>query len=404
MRSNSVLDEIAPLRDAVAPQLTVKTFRGVDEIEEIRRAWTAWNDHPNSDIDLYLDLLRSRPEILRAHVIVLYRDGEPEAMLVGRILRDRLQFRLGYRTVLKQKVRLLSIVWGGALGNLSSGNCDLLVSQVVQCLRNREADVAVFNNMKAESPICSSVLAVRGLFSRDYFPSRQVHRSLVVPKSVEDFHRGLSAKERWNQKSKAKKLFTAYGGNVRVSSYPGTIELDQAIREAETVARKTYQRGLGVGFGEIGPSRQRFELDARNERLRIYILYVAGKPSAFWIGSIYQRTFHGAYTGYDPDLAHYSPGMFLMMRIIEEFCKRENTDEVDEIDFGLGDAQYKEALCNQQWEDVTIYVFGCTYCGLRVNMLRIPIAGFDRIARRMLKSVGLFGKVKRLWRDSVRRE
>jgi hypothetical protein len=404
VKSHLLSDETALQEGRSTTRRNARTLRSLHDVEEIRRIWASWNCHPNSDIDFYLFLQESRPEILGAHAIVLYQDGHPEAMLVGRILREGFQLRLGYKTLLKPKVRLLSILWGGTLGNLSSENCDFLVHEVLRSLRSKEADVAVFNNVKVDSPIHNSALAVPGFLCRDYFPSRNIHRAMIVPGSVEDFHRGLSRKVRKNQKSQAQKLLKDYGGNVRVRSFSGIPELEQAIRDIEGVASKTYQRGLGVGFGDDNPTRQRLRLDAENGTLRMHILYVGEKACAFWIGSVYQRTFHSSYLGYDPGLGRYSPGMFLLMRVIEEYCTREKGDEIKEIDFGLGDSQYKEVLGNLHWEDATIYIFAPTLRGLRLNLMRIPLAFFDRIARRLLKNAGLFGRVRKLWRDHARHE
>lgn len=98
------------MADKAGGQLAVRVFRSLSEVEEIRSVWTLWNDHPNSDIDFYVLLTQLRLEIVRPHIIVLYRDERPQAMLIGRVLEQRLKFKIGYQTVLKPKARVLNFV------------------------------------------------------------------------------------------------------------------------------------------------------------------------------------------------------------------------------------------------------------------------------------------------------
>jgi len=49
-------------------------------------------------------------------------DSRPEAMLAGRIVNERIAFKAGYKTIFSVRARLLSIAYGGLLGNLSSEN------------------------------------------------------------------------------------------------------------------------------------------------------------------------------------------------------------------------------------------------------------------------------------------
>ena len=91
--------------------------RCIPELESIRSVfWTRWNSHPNSDIDVYQMLMDCRPDFLRPHVITIGRQGQPEAMLVGRIVQQSVEFKFGYKTILNPNVRVLNIVQGGLWG------------------------------------------------------------------------------------------------------------------------------------------------------------------------------------------------------------------------------------------------------------------------------------------------
>jgi CelD/BcsL family acetyltransferase involved in cellulose biosynthesis len=171
------------------------------------------------------------------------------------------------------------------------------------------------------------------------------------------------------------------------------------IQDVDGIARKTYQRGLGVGFTDSFEMHRRLSLEAEKGWLRGYVLYVQNAPSAFWIGTLYLGTFHSDYMGYDPALGKYSPGMFLAVKVIEELCNGSDSGgQIYKIDFGLGDAQYKEVLGDSEWSDASLYIFPCSFKGIGLNVVRTSAAILERVARRALEESGLLGKVKKMWR------
>src|ERR1700683_2864939 len=63
--------------------MDIRIARDFAEVESLREAWSRWPGHRDSEIDFYLMILRSYPEVLRPHVIALYRNEQPEAILIG---------------------------------------------------------------------------------------------------------------------------------------------------------------------------------------------------------------------------------------------------------------------------------------------------------------------------------
>jgi hypothetical protein len=402
VNTQSVTQEVARTGHKITGNLEVRVLRSVQEIEGIRNVWTCWNHHPNSDLDLYLLLTETRPEILGPHVIVLYRNRAPVAMLIGRIVSQRIPLKIGYKTILSPRVRLLSFVTGGMLGDLSPEGCQAALTEIVKCLREREADVVVLNNVPTDQPIYQAAKRAAGLLNRDHFPTSQVHRAMILPRSAEQLYRSLSSKSRKNLRWQAKRLLHTFPDKLRIDCFSHPRELEQMIHDVEEIACKTYQRGLGVGFTNTNEIRTRLHLDAQNGRLRAFLLYLADEPCAFWLGTVYENTFHSEWLGYDPGLSKYSPGMYLITRVIEDFCSRRYAGVIEQIDFGLGDAQYKGVLGNKEWHDATVHIFSSTLKGLGVNFVRTTVVAADKIARAFVGRMGLVSKVKSTWRKAVR--
>ena len=382
-------------------QPAVRVLRSTAEVEEIRWLWQRWQWHPNSDIDHYLNVLQSGIGI-RPHVMVVYRGPSPEALLVGRLEERRVELKVGHLNVRSPRVRSLTFIYGGLLGNLSPEGADSVAREILDSLRCNEAPIAYFNCLPADTPLYRSIAGIRSILSRDHFPKRQSHRAMAVPGSVDDFYGSLSPKVRKNQRWQSKKLLQDCPNEVRVDYLFEASDLDRMFVDVEAVAKKTYQRGLRVGFVDSAEMRGRLRLQAEKGWLRAYVLYIKSRPAAFWMGTLYKRTFHSDRMGYDPHYARYSPGMFLIMKVIEGFCGGEGPERTSVIDFDLGDAQYKQVLGDRTWDDASIYLFGATLHGAGLNLMRTPIVLLDSVANRFMKRTAVLRNIKRAWRNVLR--
>lgn len=377
--------------------LEVRVLRSVPEVEAIRGTWTKLLRHPNADIDLFLSEISSRPQIVRPHVILLNRDGIPDAILVGRLEIGRMDLRVGYARFFRPQARTLTFIYGGLLGNLGSDSADRLVREVLKCLRQGEAEVAFFNHMKADSPLAESLRRVPGVFSRDFFPAVHVHRAMDLPDNVEQLHRSLSRKVRKNQRWN--KLTREYKEGIEIRCFQNPEQIEEMAKTIEEVAKTTYHRALGVGFSDSSAMRIRLRLKAEKGWLRAYVLYANGSPKAFWIGTLCQDVFHSDYMGYVPEFAQYSAGTYLVMKVIEGFCANAANGKVSALDFGLGDSEWKEHLANRCWPDGPVYIFAPSVRGLGLNAVRTPVLLVDRLARNVLERTKLIARVKKFWRN-----
>jgi hypothetical protein len=378
----------------------VKVFRSLDELEQIRNNWNSWNQHPNADFDFFSRIVRSRSEILRPHVIVLYRSGSPEAILVGRIDVTYLDIRVGYKSLYRAPVRQLTLIHGGALGNLSAENCEVLTLEVMNSFQREEAHIAFFNRIRTDFPLYLAAKRTPRFFGRDHFQTPILHWSMKLPASVEELNHKIPGDTRREVRRRTKSLNADYAGNVRIECFSQQSDLDCVFRDVEEVAKKTYQRGLGVGFSNDPERRQQFDLEARKGWLRTYILYVGDKPCAFWIGTLYAGVLHSGDVGYDPAFKKYAPGTLLLMRILEDLCGKG----VKEMDFGLGDADWKQRFGNRTWHEASVYLFAPNLKVVGLYLLWESATLINEIARRGLVKTRLVPRIKAIWRDHLRRQ
>ena len=312
-------------------------------------------------------------------------------------------FRSGYLQVARPEIRLISFIYGGLLGKLEQQSSDELVRVIVERLAGGDADAAYFSHIPQDSALALSLKRVPGIFGRDVFPTMQVHRSLKVPANVDSFYASLSPKVRKNQKWQAKKLSEAFEGCLEVRSLRRPEDLDTVFRHVDQIASTTYQRGMGVGFADTPEMRGRMQLAAQRGWLQVFLLYVAGRPAAFWVGSRYSGRFFSDFMGYDAAHAKYSPGMYLILKGIEHFCEEAGQERIEEIDFGLGDAQYKQVLATSSWTEGSCYIYSSNFRGATLNLSRMLTGVVDRSARTILRQLKLEDRVKTGWRKRLAR-
>jgi hypothetical protein len=384
--------------------VTVATLRDLSEVEGLRECWSRWQWHPNADIDFYQDIVRSWQARCRPHVLVLYKNGIPDAILVGRAENTKIECKIGYKTLWNIKARQLTFIYGGQLGNFSSENCTIFFKEIMESLRRKDADVAEFHFLRTDSALHTLVSGVQVGLGRDFAPCVQVHRSTELPSSSQEFYGTLSGKVRKNQRWQAKKIIQEFDGDVTIRCYRDAGDIAQMFRDIEKVAAKTYQRQLGVGFETTQELHDRLSAEAGRGRLRAYVLYLRGEPAAFWIGTVYRNTLYSDFMGYDPAYGKYSPGMYLVVKSVEELCDLRSKEPVRCIDWGLGDAQYKEVLGGSSWTESQIQVFGPTAKGVGATLLRTPIALTDLFLKRALSRSGALQRVKTRWRNHLRQK
>jgi len=170
--------------------------------------------------------------------------------------------------------------------------------------------------------------------------------------------------------------------------------LPKLCAQIERVAALTYQRGLGAGFVDDEEHRLRLDLFAKRGQLRAQVLEIEGRLSAYWIGTIYKGVFYSSATGYDPDLRFYEPGSLVFIHMIDELVR----EGVGRLDFGLGDAHYKQRFGDNCWREATIRLFAPTLKGVVLRSLLGIFNLADDASRRILQKFRLLDRLKTDWR------
>ena len=134
----------------------IETFRTKSELEVVRDFWSSAHAHRDADFEFYQFIGELFPHIVRPHVIAVYRDGEPKALILGRLENRSLDIRVGYWRLRTRKLRTLTIVHGGVVGDPRDEDCEAVMRHIIHSLRAGEAVLARFKSLAVEiSSLCA---------------------------------------------------------------------------------------------------------------------------------------------------------------------------------------------------------------------------------------------------------
>lgn len=385
--------------DEAAPR-HIEILRTRPEIEALRKFWNACNPPRDADLEFFLFISDIYPEVERPHVLVLYEGGAPKALLVGRLERVRLPLRLGYLPLPSPTVRMIQIVHGGWLGALSEINAKLLVEGLIASLAAGEADVASLHSPDLACSVARYARTLPSWWCSDHTVRPEARRVRELLPEAGPFLRSLSQNERYQQRKRERNLRSSFGEPL-IEIFTRPTEVDRLMRDAETVACRSYQRGLHVGFSDTPVIRNRLRFEAERGWLQGYVLYLNGDPVAFWIGSLRNGVFLSEYLSFDPAYTKYAPGMYLMLVVMEKLHDGPSHAPVRLVDFGIGDAPYKARLATRHWQESTVLVFSPRLRSVSTNALRSSVAMANRWMKEALRFTPWLSTLKRRWRARV---
>lgn len=366
------------------------------DFKQICDYWASCCPPRDADPDFTLFLIRTRPQAERLHALAIRAAGEPKALLVGRVERMRVPIKLGGFRLPTPELKVLTVPYGGWLGEINEERAALFVDALLRSLSKREFDAVELHWASLSSNLMQAALARPAFLCRDRSIAVETHRVLDLPAEGKGFLGSLSSNERYQQRKRERRLNENFS-DVRVEAFSSLGDTGMLMQQAEAVAHKSYQRGIGVGFFMNDEVRSRLEFYADAGWLRGFILFLDHKPCAFWIGTLRHGTFTSDYLAFDPAYAKHTPGMYLILQVIEALMKEAGAP-ARRIDFGGGDADYKMRLSNLSLDEARVFIFGPTLRPVGVNILRATLGRINPFLKKLLEEQGLLTKVKRIWR------
>ncbi|MEN6433535.1 MAG: GNAT family N-acetyltransferase [Smithella sp.] len=376
----------------------IKVIKSLQEIEDIRSFWEARQCYPDADIDFYIAFCRANKSNVRPHITVLMKHDRPEAMMIGRVDDTDFKFRFGYKVLFSTKVHSLNILYGGTIGKLTESAYDALFEGIMDSLSKGEADIVFFNHLILDSAMYHLASTRPHYLLRDHAININQHWKALLPESWDEFQKTRPKNFRNNLRKYNKRLNDQYGSNRIIKTYRALSEHETLLKDIESIASKTYHRGMGAGFLNNQATRDRTLLALQQERFRAYIMYIDSQPCAFLTGVRYGHTFFPWATGYEPSFNQYSPGTLIIM---EMFKALYTEGGIQAVDFGFGEAFYKHNFCNENWQEAPVFIYAPSLKGFLINAIKTLLDTISNFMEYALKKLNVTDKVKKLWRRKL---
>jgi CelD/BcsL family acetyltransferase involved in cellulose biosynthesis len=384
----------------VGERYRVETARSVEEVEALRGLWerVPW-ESDEAVLDLLLARVQSRPGVIRPFAAIVTDGDVPAAAAAGRVESTALRTNVGYRVLYAPTVRMLRIVDGGLVAPLPGAVAELLAA-LDGSLARGEVEAVTLPALPVDSALFAAVSRLGGPFERQRFLTTWTHRLLVLPGTFDEFLASRSWETRRGVRKTANRLRAKLGDELRVETLRTPDRHEQLVRDLDLVSRGTYQRVLGAGFSASAEQSALAAVGLEQGRLRAYVLYRSEEPLAYWLCSTHDGTIFLRTTGFDPAYATHRVGVFLLMHVIEDAIA---DPELRVLDFGPGDAPYKQQFSSEGRLERSVVVFGPSFRGRWINATRTAILGSGLLARRALDAFGMTERVRSGWRARLRR-
>ncbi len=369
-------------------------IKTVEELEAVRIEWEKWQSHPNNDFAQFKMICQLRSEVEGPCVTVIEDNGQPRALLAGRMERTQFAPSIGYLKPVKLPMRVMTILHQGALGQMDEEAARESVKYLWSLLGSGRADAIEFHYLPEDSPLLNALQCHRPGWFCEKTPRWSIHWEMNLPMEGPFIEHKVRAKHRTGIRKKERELESIFPGKVSWRWMSRFDDIPGLCARLEGVAARAYQRGLGTGFTDSEEFRLRFALFASRGQLRVQLLEIDGIVRAFWFGYIYQGIFHLSETGYDPDLSRYEVGTLIFIRLNDELAK----EGVRKLDFGIGDAHYKRRFGDRSWPEGTVWLFAPTAKGLALRSCKGLFAAVDTFIRNIIQRMGVLDRLKTAWR------
>jgi CelD/BcsL family acetyltransferase involved in cellulose biosynthesis len=372
--------------------------RSIEEFQQIRGEWLLLRHRtgirtPNADPDRFIATLAALGESAEPYVVLAFSEGVPRAGIMGRLTSRISEFRMGYVRVRGPTLRFLDIVYGGLLADNEPESQCRIVDHLMAALRNN-IDAVSINHLPTEGELFARITD-RGAIAS----GSELHwRYRLVPHDYEATVSHLSGRHRSDLRREDRRLCQHFNNEVNLRVFTQVEDLEACVRAAASVAQRTYQAGLGVAFSDSALWRGILLCEARQGRMRCYVLECQGQPIAFQIGAAYGSIYCPDTIGYLAEFQHLSPGRVLHLRVIQDLCAAG----FEEYDHGFGDAAYKRIFGTCSWEEASLDLWGRGRAAWTARVLQGVTDLMASIGKGVLKRAGGIDRVKRAWRKWLR--
>jgi hypothetical protein len=401
MSSTRTTCATANIRSSFADSTYWNVVTGSAQLEELAEETRLSHLRPRRlEHDLFWLSRANHGEHSTCGAIAFYRGRDLVSYIPFRLRRIKLRLRFGEVTVARLPFQALQLHGDVIVGEKAE------VDWVFTALD--QVPLPYDGLLLEETPTDSALWRALKQGDKSFFifeRSRALHSMIDLPSSYAFYFQGLPRKTRENIRRHSRKLETQLG-RWEVRKFTAPEQVQEMVKLVEAIATKTYHYHL-LGQDLTASNKQfirNLNIYAQEGWLRGYLLLGDNRPIAYVFGYLVNGCFQSEQTGYDPEFAHASPGIFIQLRVIEDLI---NTGTADLLDYGAGGAGYKQELGNRLYEEGTVLACRRTLYACSAAISERLFAEASRVGTHVLDRTGLKAQLKKFlrskWKHSSQR-
>lgn len=373
-------------------QVTIELLRTVKELEQIRNEWEKFSFHPDFEYEKHVITISTRPDVGGPLTIHVKMDGKTAGMIIGQLENKQEKLKIGYFPLGTIRVKQFAASHGGFLGSAIDLGSSTMQSILDKLLQDEQIDRAYFINLAVSWSAFASLAAQKKYKSKNTPPRKRC--VLNVPGAFGDYWTSLSKNVKKNMKNYENRIKKKYSNNL-VRKYKELDDLDRVMSHTEEIAKRTYHRGLDVGFMLNDETKLTYARQLKNGKRITYLMYINDEPAVFWSGARCKDTFYMETTGYLPEYRDDHLGTFLLLHSMRDLM---DVEAVKKIDFGMVDTDYKKIFCNEFIDHTSIEIYANSLKGAVVYHISNMVESSEQYLRNALSKVGADRAIKNKWR------
>jgi hypothetical protein len=379
--------------------MTIGISENPDEIATIRPLWNQMRKQessniPDADYNKYISTINSNNDQTKPFVMYIKKDNTLLAILIGKTQEQPLDLKLGYLTLLRPRLKCLTIIYGGIIGSPDENICHILIDELTAQLRAQRADMILFHYLRTDSALYSAIRSTPCYLFSQF--KKDKHWRMTVPETIDKFYLNHSRGHRHNLRRAISRFEHNYAGDIRYVNYTNENEVGDFLETAAHISKKTYQHALNAGLVNDESTRARIIADAANGWFRGHIVFAGKQPCAFQLGLHYESVYYMVNMGYDPAFKSNNPGLILFLKVLERLC---NDPSIKMLDFYFGDAEYKNRYGTEYWQEANICMFAPRIYPMFINALQVTTMSMNAVLKCITDKMGFTNQIKRTWRN-----
>lgn len=326
----------------------------------------------------------------RMVVLVDENDDGLQGTLSGRVHNDEISFQIGGITLLRKRVRRMTIREG--IVTRRPDPLSTAARAIAAAAEQVTGAPALFLEAVPEGSTFQTLLTTRAKDIRGAYrvlPWAETRNSRIKwDGNVEAYLKTIGKGTRRDLKRCATDLMSDPAHKCEVKRFSTPAELDVFISDGTSISDRTYQkRQLGLGLSRGGKLEAQLRFAAAQGGFLGHILYIDGAAVAFQYGFLYNKIYFIQQVGYDPAWGRSQPGSVLHLEALRDL---EHTKlDVKLLDFGQGLTLFKERTTNERRVIVHYYLFRRSAQGFVLYLIARTMGGTKRLIQKTVDALQL---------------